>query len=121
MPHPVAVSPAPAGDLLERPVPSVPVEGGWTELPLQGLLDRRSLDQEQIQPSVVVVVEESDPAPLGLEDVILAFGIAADVPKPNPGGVGHVDIAGNAPVRSFGRGARVKIRRAAIRNGGRHP
>ena len=79
MPQPRWLEPRRARDVLEGAVAAVAVENGCRVV--TGLVprQRRALGEDDVQPAVVVEVERADAAALGLEDVVLAIRLAADV------------------------------------------
>src|SRR5205809_6789792 len=54
-------------------------------------VEARAVGEVDIEPAIVVVVEESESAAFGFDDVALVFGIAPDVGRVEAGFTGDVD------------------------------
>ena len=55
------------------------------------LVEARSVGQINVEPAVVVVIEKSEAAALGFDDVALVIGASPDVGSSESGFAGYVD------------------------------
>ena len=79
-----------AGDVLESPVAPVPVQVVRRLLSLWKALEGRPVDQEEVQPAVVVVVERRHPAAGGFEEIAVVLSAPEDGDGVEPGLARHV-------------------------------
>ena len=66
-------------DIDKLPVSPILVQNTVRVIPSPHAIKRRALHQQEVHQAVVVVVESSQPAPLGFEDVVLLQRSSADV------------------------------------------
>ena len=90
LPPAAGSEPRPCGHVLEGPVAPVPVEVIRRLLALREALEGGPVDQERVEPTVVVVVEEGGAAARGFEQVPVRRLAAEDRHRGEPGRAGDI-------------------------------